>query len=90
MIEKQQLAEIGERVNAHSIDEQRVLELRAAYPSIHFTYCCDDDITSGKPVAEYDGFNIYLVDGRDHCLCLTNDFDVATGIVLAEVIDDDE
>ena len=89
MIEEKQLVAIGEQVSAHGIDEQCVSALRAAWPGIHFTYCCDDDITSGKPVAEYDDFNIYLVDGRDHCLCLTNDFNVATGIVLAEVIDDE-
>ena len=44
---------------------------------------------SGR-VLESKAFNVYLIDGREHCLCLTNDFDVATGIVLAEVIEDDE
>ena len=50
----------------------------------------DDDIYTGKPVVEQDDFNIYLVDGREHCLCLTNDYDIATGVVLAEVIADED
>jgi len=50
----------------------------------------DDDISNAKPVMSDKDFNVYLVDGREHCLCLTNDYDIATGVVLAEVIDDEE
>lgn len=70
------------------LDEAVISKLRSAYPDMHFTYCLDDDITSGKPVLERAAFNVYLVDGREHCLCLTNDHDVATGLVIAEIIED--
>jgi hypothetical protein len=40
-------------------------------------------------VIETDKFNLYLIDGREHCLKMTNDYEVATGIVVAEVIADD-
>ena len=56
--------------------------------TIHFTYCMDDDLPNNTPVIEHEGFNLYLIDGREHCLCLTNDYDVATGIVVAEIIAD--
>ena len=83
------VSDISEQVRqADFIDEDIVTSLRAAYPDIHFTYCLDDDITVGKPVIEENKFNIYLIDGREHCLCLTNDYDTATGIVIAEVIED--
>jgi hypothetical protein len=81
---------IAAEVKSKGLDYDTVSVLRQSYPDIHFTYCMDDDITSGKPVLESKAFNVYLVDGREHCLCLTNDFEVATGIVLAEVIEDDE
>jgi hypothetical protein len=81
---------IAEEVRRKGLGYETVAALRQSYPGIHFTYCMDDDIHNGKPVFESTGFNIYLVDGREHCLCLTNDFDVATGIVLAEVIPYDE
>ena len=62
--------------------------LRQQYPTIHFTYCMDDDLPNNAPVFEHKNFNLYLIDGRDHCLCLTNDFEAATGIVVAEIIAD--
>lgn len=90
MLEQTHIAGISEQVKAHDfIDEEVVNALRAAYPDIHFTYCLDDDIINAKPVIEEEKFNIYLVDGREHCLCLTNDYDAATGVVVAEVVDDD-
>ncbi len=72
------------------LDEAVVSGLRQAYPDYHFTYCMDDDIVTGKPVIERDAFKLYLIDGREHCLCLTNDHDVATGVVVAEVAEDDD
>jgi hypothetical protein len=62
--------------------------LRQQFPEIHFTYCMDDDLPNNTPVIEHKDFNLYLIDGREHCLCLTNDYDTATGIVVAEVIAD--
>ena len=90
MISVENTQAIAAEVKNKGLDYDVVAGLRQSYPGIHFTYCMDDDITNGKPVVESEAFNIYLVDGREHCLCLTNDFDVATGIVLAEVIADDE
>ena len=89
MINMESTQNIAIEVASKGLDYDTVAALRQSYPSIHFTYCMDDDITNAKPVLEADTFNIYLIDGREHCLCLTNDFDVATGIVLAEVIEDD-
>ena len=33
------------------------------------------------------GLNVYLVDGRNHCLKLTETLEAATGLVLAEVLE---
>jgi hypothetical protein len=48
----------------------------------------DDDLPNNTPVSEHEGFNLYLIDGREHCLCLINDYEAATGIVVAEIIAD--
>jgi hypothetical protein len=48
----------------------------------------EDDIPNHEPMLECGNFNLYLVDGREHCLCLTRDHEHATGIVIAEVIED--
>ena len=91
MIAAEVVQDVSKTVVDIGVDESSVQKLREAFPDVHFTYCMDDDIAvNAKPVVEQNNFNLYLVDGREHCLCLTNDNEVATGIVLAEVIDDDE
>lgn len=88
MLSLENTQNIANEVKNRGLDYDTVSELRKTYPDIHFTYCMDDDITNGQPVLQDDEFNVYLVDGREHCLCLTNDFEIATGIVLAEIIED--
>jgi len=88
MITAEQAQEIANKIEALGVDETTVSELRQQYQPIHFTYCMDDDLPNNAPVIEHKGFNLYLIDGREHCLCLTNDFDAATGIVVAEIIAD--
>ncbi len=88
MITAEQTQEIAAKIAALGVDETTVSALRQQYQAMHFTYCMDDDLPNNTPVVEHEGFNLYLIDGREHCLCLTNDFDAATGIVVAEVIAD--
>jgi len=90
MLSTEQTDAITSQVMKEGLSEATLTTLRQNHPGVHFTYCMDDDIHSGKPVVERDGFNIYLVDGREHCLCLTNNYDIATGVVLAEVIADED
>ncbi len=85
MIKQQQLSQIAQQLTHSGVDESVITELRQQHSEIHFTYCSEDDIPNNSPVLEQDGFNLYLVDGREHCLCLTNDFDTATGVVVAEI-----
>jgi hypothetical protein len=87
MISQQQLVEITHFVEAKGLSDVTVSGLRADYPGMHFTYCMDDDVTTVDPIQERENFNIYLVDARQHCLQLTNDPNVATGLVLAEIVE---
>lgn len=88
MISNSQINAIKAIIEALGVDETTVSELRQQFQPIHFTYCMDDDLPNSKPVLEHENFNLYLIDGREHCLCLTNDFDIATGVVVAEIIPD--
>ena len=91
MISVEQTQQFAELIEQQlPVDEVVVTGLRKAFPEVHFTYCMDDDIVTGKPVLEREAFKLYLIDGREHCLCLTNDHDVATGLVVAEVIDEED
>ncbi len=86
MISTEQVSAIAAKIETLGVDETTVSALRQQYQPLHFTYCMDDDLPNNTPVVENKDFNLYLIDGRDHCLCLTNDYEVATGIVVAEVI----
>ena len=88
MITVEQVHAIAAKIESSGVSETTVSELRQGYQPIHFTYCMDDDLPNNTPVFEHNNFNLYLIDGREHCLCLTNDYDTATGIVVAEVIAD--
>lgn len=89
MIAEERLDQITEIVRRAGLNAQTVSALRAAFTEIHFTHCSDDDIGVGQPARSADGFNLYLVDGREHCLVLTSDPQNATGVVLAWVEDAD-
>lgn len=89
MIAEERLDQITEVVRRAGLNAETIAALREAFTEIHFTHCSDDDIGVGKPVRSDDGFNLYLVDGREHCLVLTNDPQNATGVVLAWVDDAD-
>ena len=88
MITTSQVNEIAEKIKTLGLDETTISALRQHYQPIHFTYCMDDDLPNNTPVVEHKDFNLYLIDGREHCLCLTNNYDTATGIVVAETYTD--
>jgi hypothetical protein len=80
---------IVDQVQKSELNDGLIAELRQTYPDVHFTYCMDDDITNPHPVLECQGFNVYLVGGDGHCLALTKDYETASGLVLAEVIEEE-
>jgi hypothetical protein len=86
MISPEQLQTIADKINGQDLNETVVSGLRGEYPGVHFTYCMDDDLPNNEPLFEGAGFNLYLVDGREHCLRITDNYENASGIVIAEVI----
>ncbi len=89
MINRHQLSAVLDFVEQQGICEETVAELRKNYPECHFTYCMDDDVHFPKAYEERGTFNVYLVDSREHCSNLTTDAEIASGVVLAEVIPED-
>ena len=72
-----------------ALDDAGLARLRAGWPGLHLTLCSDNDVPARlPPVLERPGFNLYLVNGSEHCLTLTNDPEVAIGVVLAWVDDE--
>jgi len=84
----EQIDGIAGQVVALGASETTVSALRRDWPGVHFTWCSDDDVLGARPVRSGEGFNLYLVDGRGHCLSFTNDLECATGLVVAEVAEE--
>ena len=89
MIEPGQLHQVIAVANAKGLSEGLVAELRQKFSGIHFTLCMDDDMECARPAAEEKEFNVYLVDSTNHCSKLTTNLDRASGIVLAEIVEDE-
>jgi hypothetical protein len=90
MIAPERLEQVTLIVERAGLNEQTLGALRETFTDMHLTYCMDGDIGTHEPVRRADGFNIYLVDGRDHCMHFTTRAESATGLVLAEVDPDDD
>ena len=90
MLNEQMVDQIIGVVGEKGLSDATLSVLRDQFSDAHFTYCMDDDVGgAAKAYRECDGFNIYLVNSADHCSVLTRELDGASGMVLAEVIDDD-
>jgi hypothetical protein len=90
MITDHFLDQVTTIVERAGLSAESVAALRDAFPDIHFTHCLDDDIGAGiEPIREADGLNLYLISNAEHCIRFTRSLEDATGIVLAEVTEDD-
>jgi hypothetical protein len=90
MIAPERLDQVSLIVSRAGLNDQTLATLRQAFQDMHLTYCMDEDIGVGEPIRREQGFNLYLVDGRGHCIGFTTDMDAATGIVLAELGDEQD
>jgi hypothetical protein len=62
-----------------------VFGLRRDFPGVMFVVCEEDDVPARlEPILETSGHCFFLfTSASGHCLEFTNDFDLATGIVVA-------
>lgn len=90
MITSEILATVADLVAEQGAGEVVVGNMRTRWPNLRFTFCSDDDIPPKLPPAlTGQGFNLYLIANGDHCLTLTKVPELAIGVVVAEVIEDD-
>jgi hypothetical protein len=57
--------------------------IRQRFPHLSFTRCDPQDVDSETPARRYSRWDLYLVDGSEHCWRLTADPARATGLVVA-------
>lgn len=86
MITPAQLATVGEA----TLLDASAAALRRRFPELHFSECGEDDISPRyRPAFNVSGYDLYLISGATgHCLELTNDPAIATGILVAAKVDE--
>ncbi|BCK87059.1 hypothetical protein MIZ01_0829 [Sideroxyarcus emersonii] len=68
------------------LNDDALASLKQTWPDLRFTLCSDEDMPARLPPAlRREGFNLYLINGSEHCLSLTDDPAQAIGVVLAYV-----
>jgi hypothetical protein len=76
----------GTLVSLGELNESALVTLKNSWPDLRFTLCNDDDMPARLPPAlKREKFNLYLVNGSEHCVSLTDDPQQAIGVVVAEV-----
>lgn len=66
----------------HKISRNPMPMLKDCFPGLSFVRLSAADM-SEPPFRSLQDFNLYLLDGRDHCVQLTHDPANATGVVVA-------
>ncbi len=89
MVNQEIVNNVADYLQGKPLDGGITQILREQFSDVHFTYCMDDDIHGPKPVYESEAFNLYLITSQEHCLAVTSQFERATGIVVAEVLEDE-
>lgn len=89
MITETLVATIADKLQGVMLDSGITRTLRGEFPDVHFTYCMDDDVHGPTPVYESGVFNLYLITTQEHCLAVTSQYGNATGVVVAEVSEEE-
>lgn len=66
-----------------------VRAVREANPDLSNVTGAHAAVMAEEPFREEPGFNLYLVDGNNHCWLITDKPDSATGVVIAQSDEDD-
>ena len=64
-------------------DQAAVSALRQVAPGLTAMRCDKTDIQDETPFRSYEKCDLFLIDGRDHCVKITSDPSIATGLVVA-------
>ena len=84
VLNPERLDAIAQSVASISTADDLLACLRADYPELRFSQCSEDDIPARlQPQLAAEGFGLYLMDTREHCITLTNDLNAASGVVIA-------
>jgi hypothetical protein len=82
-IAAEQLEAIDATLATAAADQATVAALRKIATGLTAVRCDRSDFQDETPFRRYENCDLFLVDGREHCVKITADPSIATGLVLA-------
>jgi hypothetical protein len=70
-------------IQFHQLSNNPLPMLKDCFPEMSFLRMTASDIDEA-PFRSLTNYNLYLLDGREHCVQLTNDLSIATAVVVAQ------
>lgn len=78
------LAQIEALLAAPDATLTALSDFRQRFPGVSYTRCDPSDVDGENPYKEFARFTLYLVSAVNHCVTMTRDPAVATGIIVVE------
>lgn len=78
------LAQIEALLSAPDADPSVLQDFRQRFPGVSLTRCDPSDVDGERPYKEFARFNLYLVSAVNHCVTMTKDPAIATGIIVVQ------
>ncbi|HEY8063858.1 MAG TPA: hypothetical protein VIF40_03930 [Methylosinus sp.] len=82
-IATEQFEAIDATLATAAADQAAVSALRHVAPGLTAMRCDKADIQDETPFRSYENCDLFLIDARDHCVKITADPSIATGLVVA-------
>lgn len=76
------LGEIEALLADLNADPSVLTDFRQKFPGVSLTRCDASDVDAEHPFKEFPRFTLYLVSAVNHCVTITRDPSMATGIIV--------
>jgi len=80
------LAKIEAMLGAPDATDAVLKDFRANFPGVSITRCDPSDVAGEKPYKQFPRFTLYLISAVDHCVTMTLDPGMATGIIVVDQV----
>jgi len=78
------LAQIEALLSGPDADPSVLQDFRQRFPGVSLTRCDPSDVDGERPYKEFTRFNLFLVSAVNHCVTMTRDPAVATGVIVVQ------
>jgi hypothetical protein len=78
------LAKIEAMLDGPDANDSVLKDFRQNFPGVSMTRCDASDVEGEHPYKKFPRFTLYLISAVDHCVTMTRDPGMATGIIVVQ------